>query len=107
VLIFVAEFPNSWTQLGLKKLSRKIDTDGSIIQKRGSAAGGGGLSERMRTFVMLNSWTLLSQDQPGTHRTVRHTAREIEIPMSMVFDVIHKDLKVTLYWKPRYFVIDI
>jgi len=74
----------------------------------GAMDGGLGLTVRTNENVCRVDQLVLSQDvQPGTHRTVRHTARETEMPRSTVFDVIHKDLKVTLYWKPRYFVINI
>jgi len=51
----ILEFPNKpWTLSGLKKLLRKIDTNGTI--ERSLAGGGSGRSAQMKTFVWLKSW---------------------------------------------------
>ena len=43
---FIAEYPNkSWTLSGLKKLLRKIDTDGTIERKRGTGRRRDGQNE--------------------------------------------------------------
>ena len=51
----------------------------------------------MKTFV--EDLVLSQEDKPGSHRTVRQIAQEIEIPKSTVFDIIHKDLKLKCFKK--------
>jgi len=53
----------------------------------------------MKTFV--EDLVLSQEDKPGSHRTVRQIAQEIEIPKSTVFDIIHKDLKLKCCKKKR------
>ena len=62
----ISEFPNKpWTLSGLKKLLRKIDTNGTVERKLRS-----GRKQTVRTNenIRLAEELVLSQDdQPGTH----------------------------------------
>ena len=67
---------------------RKIDTNGTVERKLGS-----GWKRTVRTnenIRLVEELVLIQDDQPGTHRTVRQTCRETEIPRSTVSDVIHR-----------------
>jgi len=62
------------------------------------AAGGSRQSAQMKISV---EELMLSQGQPGTRRTARHIAQETEMLRSMMFDIIHKDLKLICFKKKR------
>ena len=87
------EFPNkNWSVNSLNKLLQKIDRTGSVDRKPGS-----GKTRKARTAQNVDSveeLVLSQEDAPGTHRTIRQIARELDISRSSVHRMVKRDLKL-------------
>jgi len=94
------EFPTKqWSQAGLNKLLKKIDTTGTVKRCSGS-----GRPRSVRTPVSIDSVEelVLSQEgHPQTHRTVRQIARETSVHRSSVHRIIKRDLALKCLKKKR------
>lgn len=94
------EFPNkNWSVNSLNKLLQKIDRTGSVDRKPGS-----GKTRKTRTTLNVDSveeLVLSQEDAPGTHRTIRQMARELDISRSSVHRIVKRDLKLACFRKKK------
>ena len=94
------EFPNkNWCVNSLNKLLQKIDRTGSVDRKPGS-----GKTRKARTAQNVDSveeLVLSQEDAPGTHRTIRQIARELDISRSSVHRIVKRDLKLVCFRKKK------
>jgi transposase len=99
-LKLMSEFPEkNWKRGGLNKLLKKLRETGTAERRKGS---GRPKSARTKENVSAVEELALSQeDQPQTHRSVRQISREIGIPRSSVFRIIHEDLSLKCLKKRR------
>lgn len=96
----LAEFPGKqWTRSGLDKLLRKIDATGSVVRKPGTGQWRTVTTDE--TIKAVEELALSQENKPGTHRTVREIARELDVKKSTVHNIIKKDLKLKCFKRKR------
>ena len=93
-------FPEKrWSLEGLKCLIRKIDSSGTIHRRPGS-----GRPRSVRTADVVDQvedMVLSQEDDPGTHYTQRHIARQVGISVTSVNRIVNNDLQLKCYKKRR------
>lgn len=97
---FIAEFPTkNWTLGGLKKLLKKIDETGTIERRTGS--GRPRTTRTTENIACVNELVLSQEHKPQTHRSQREIARDLEISLTSVNEMIHNDLHLKCYKKHK------
>ena len=91
------EFPRkNWSLAGVKRLLKKIAESGSSARKARPKTG------RTPEIVAAVEEMIMSQEsQPGTHRSTRQIAREIEVSQTTVCSIIRHELNLKCLKKKR------
>ena len=97
---FLKEFPEKgWSCSGLEKLLRKIDTTGTTQRRAGSGRPRSARNDD--NIEQVGALVLSQEDRPQTHRTQRQIARELDISLSSVNEIVKKDLRLKCFKKRR------
>jgi len=96
----VKEFPEkNWQVRSVQRLLNKLRETGTSDRQPGS-----GRPRTVRTQENINAvgdLVLSQENAPGTHRTVRQTARETGISQTSIVRIIHDDLQLKCFKKKR------